>query len=115
MSISYLTKENILHRVGTYDILNHYLLPYHNKACLRKGELISNPFIFPDKQQTPSFNIYPASNGHWYYKDFATEDQGSAFDLVMELRMCRFHEALEVINQDFQLGLIPSNTQRYEN
>jgi hypothetical protein len=82
MSIS---KESILTKVSSYDILNHYLLIYHNSGSLVQGKNISNPFL-PDKQKTPSFNIYESNQSkEWRYKDFATGDDGSCFDLVMKL------------------------------
>lgn len=111
MRHSFLSKENILRKVSSYDILNHYLQPYHNKGKLKKGQLISNPFIFPDQQQTPSFNIYPGKTGEWYFKDFSRDDHGSAFDLVMQLQMATFYEALQIINKDFQLGLKPHKSR----
>ncbi len=56
MSIS---KEAILAKVSSYDILSFYLQPYHNTGRLIAGKSICNPFI-TDKQQTPSFNIFPS-------------------------------------------------------
>lgn len=41
----------------------------------------------------------------WRYKDFATDDEGSCFDLVMKLHDLDFTEALHRINDDFSLGL----------
>lgn len=102
MSIS---KESILAKVSSYDILNHYLLPYHSSGRLVQGKNISNPFL-PDKQQTPSFNIYTSNQSNeWRYKDFATEDEGSCFDLVMNLYKVSFRDALEMINRDLCLLL----------
>ncbi|MCI4667828.1 MAG: hypothetical protein MRZ79_06680 [Bacteroidia bacterium] len=112
MRKSFLSKDNILSRVSSYDILNHYLKPYHRFERLKKGQLISNPFIYPDKQQTPSFNIYPGKTGEWYFKDFATGDYGSAVDLVMQLQIAPFYEALQIINKDFNLGLTAENFKK---
>ena len=104
-----ITKENILAKVNSYDILNHYLLPYHNENKLIGGKNISNPFL-ADKQDTPSFNIFPAmGTGEWRYNDFATDDSGSCFDLVMKLKNLSFPEALAAINEDMNLFL-DSNT-----
>jgi hypothetical protein len=102
MSIS---KESILAKVSAYDILNHYLTPYHNSGRLTQGKNINNPFL-PDKQYTPSFNIFQCTkNNEWRYKDFATGDDGSCFDLVMKLFKITFPEALEIINRDLCLFL----------
>lgn len=104
-----ITKENILAKVNSYDILNHYLLPYHNENRLIGGKNISNPFL-AEKQDTPSFNIFPAmGTGEWRYNDFATDDSGSCFDLVMKLKNVSFPEALAAINADMNLFL-DSNT-----
>lgn len=100
-----ISKESILAKVSTYDILNHYLSPYHNSGRLTQGKNISNPFL-PDKQNTPSFNIFQCSqNNEWRFKDFATGDEGSCFDLVMKVYKVSFPEAIEIINRDLCLLL----------
>lgn len=98
-----LTKENILANVDSYEILNYYLLPYHNENKLLAAKNISNPFL-PEKQKSPSFNIFPSmGTGEWRYKDFATGDDGSCFDLVMKIFNLSFNEVLERINSDLTL------------
>ena len=104
MNLDILTKENILNKIDLQDAFNHYLQPYHNRGILKQGNHISNPFL-PNKQKTPSFNIYKAGSDNWRFKDFATGDEGSIFDLVMKLKQCDFKEALVIINQDFSLNL----------
>jgi archaellum biogenesis ATPase FlaH len=102
MSIS---KEQILQKISSYDILSFYLKNYHNLPKLETGKNISNPFL-PEKQKTPSFNIHCALPSHeWRYKDFATGDEGSCFDLVMKLYNLSFPEAIKKINDDFNLNL----------
>jgi len=98
-----ISKEDILAKVSSYDILIYYLAPYSNNRTLRQGTLISNPFL-SRKQRTPSFNICN-KYGEWRYKDFATDDKGSCFDLVMNLFNLSFTEAIARINQDMILGL----------
>lgn len=99
------SKEDLLAKVTSYDILNHYLQPYHNSGRLLAAKNISNPFQ-AEKQETPSFNIFPTmGTGEWRYKDFATGDDGSCFDLVMKLFNISFPEALQKINSDFTLML----------
>ena len=97
-----LNKDVILGKLSSYDILFHYLKPFHGNKELKKGTLISNPFL-PMKQKTPSFNVYDASN-EWRFKDFATGDEGSCFDLVMRLNRVTYIESLRIICNDFQLG-----------
>ncbi|WP_024773009.1 toprim domain-containing protein [Aquimarina macrocephali] len=104
MNIDIVTKENILNKIELQDAFNYYLQPYHNKGILKQGKHISNPFL-AKKQKTPSFNIYESDPGKWRFKDFATGDEGSIFDLVMRLKQCDFKEALLMINDDFNLNL----------
>ncbi|MBG6131765.1 hypothetical protein IWQ47_003493 [Aquimarina sp. EL_43] len=108
MNPDILTKENILNKVNLQDAFNHYLQPYHEKGILKQGKHISNPFL-ANKQKTPSFNIYNTGSNNWRFKDFATGDEGSIFDLVMRLKQCDFKEALMIINKDFSLNLTYEN------
>ncbi len=104
-----ITKEAVLAKISSYDILNHYLQPYHNTGRLITGKNISNPFL-AEKQKTPSFNIFCALPQHeWRYKDFATGDEGSCFDFVMKIFNVSFPEALEIINRDHCLNLETAN------
>ena len=103
-------KVEILAKVNSYAILDHYLKPYHNFANLEAAKNISNPFL-AEKQETPSFNIFPAmKTGEWRYNDFATDDNGSCFDLVMRLNNLTFPETLNKINADFVLMLDSEQT-----
>jgi len=107
-----LTKDTILSKVTSYDILNHFLRPYNTHGGnLVAGKHISNPFL-SEKQKTPSFNLYFSSHSNdWRFKDFATGDDGSCFDLVMKLYSCSFPEALEHINSSMALSLSADNAQ----
>ncbi|WP_438710258.1 hypothetical protein ACSTS3_14390 [Aquimarina muelleri] len=113
MNPDIITKENILDNIELLDAFNYYLQPYHNKGTLQQGQNISNPFL-TEKQKTPSFNIYKSSSGDWRFKDFATEDQGSIFDLVMRLKQCDFKEALAIIQNDFNLNLSNDTKEDFE-
>ncbi len=97
-------KEEILSQISSYEILNHYLQRFHNKSKLRQGENISNPFL-NSMQATPSFNIFHdmLETKEWRFKDFATDDQGSCFDLVMRLFNLDFSAAKAKICQDFNI------------
>lgn len=97
-----LNKREILDKISSYDILCHYLKPFHNHKELKKGVLINNPFL-ASHQKTPSFNIYSTSQ-EWRYKDFATGHEGSCFDLVMRLNGVTYIEALRIICTDFNLS-----------
>jgi hypothetical protein len=89
-------KEKNLLKANSYAILAHYL----NNKELMQGQNISNPFL-PQKQNTPSFNIYCDLKSHeWRYKDFATDDKGDCIDLVMKLFNIPFQKALVKIKSD---------------
>ena len=104
-----ITKDAILSKIDSYDILDKYLQPHHNLPNLRHGSNIQNPFV-GHKQETPSFNIFKTiDTKEWRFKDFATDDKGSCFDLVMKLFKLDFVEALKKINQDFNLCLEEEN------
>lgn len=99
-----MSRDEILAQVNSYTILAFYLTPYHNEPKLLQGHNISNPFL-SEKQKTPSFNIFcDLKGGHeWKFKDFATGEQGSCFDLVMKLFNLDFIGAKSRICQDFNL------------
>ncbi|HRH35927.1 MAG TPA: toprim domain-containing protein, partial [Catalimonadaceae bacterium] len=99
-----MSRDQILALVDSYTILAHYLAPYHKEPRLIQGHNISNPLL-SEKQATPSFNIFcDQKGGHeWKFKDFATGDHGSCFDLVMKLFNLNFIEAKSKICQDFNL------------
>lgn len=101
-----LTKDQILSATSSYEILNHFLARYNPSGQrLVPGKHISNPFL-AEKQKTPSFNIYFSQHSlEWRYKDFATGDDGSCFDLVMRLSNLSFSEALQSINSDMCLNI----------
>jgi KaiC/GvpD/RAD55 family RecA-like ATPase len=94
-----ISKETILSKVSSYEILNYYLQSYEGKGSLIAGKNFSNPLINV-QQETPSFNVFPNSAGEWGFKDFATGDSGSCFDLVMRLHNLSFPEALEKIHDE---------------
>lgn len=100
-----MSREQILAQVNSYTILAFYLAPFHNEPKLIQGHNISNPFL-SEKQKTPSFNIFcDQKGGHeWKFKDFATGEQGSCFDLVMKLFNLDFTEAKARICHDFNLS-----------
>ena len=104
MEKAILNRDNVFNALEHLSAFNHYLKDYHNYPNLETGKHISNPFI-SSSQETPSFNIYRATNNCIKYKDFATGDSGDIFDLVQRLLNCSFSEALEKLNNDFNLGL----------
>lgn len=103
METNRLTKENILGRSNSYEILNYYLSPYNGGKDLKHNRHIPSPFR--EDGATPSFVIYRKGQD-WFFKDHGgAGEQGSCFDLVMKLHNLDFSKALALINQDLQLGL----------
>lgn len=100
-----LTRKQILAQVSTYDILKHFLKDYYVGEPIKPGVHVYVPEI-SGKQKTPSFNIYYSHKSNEYrYKDFTGND-GSAFDLVMNLYGLSFKEALKVIDKEMNLNLL---------
>jgi hypothetical protein len=99
-----LSKENILAKVTTFDILRHFLKPYYDGMPFKPGVHVYVPEI-SGEQKTPSFNIYYSNrSGEYRYKDFTSND-GSAFDLVMNMYNVKFFDAVKIINKEMNLGL----------
>lgn len=101
-----ITKEQVLSKVSTYDILAHFLHPYFEQEghSVQVGVHIYVPEI-SGEQKTPSFNIYLSRrSGEYRYKDFVGHD-GSAFDFVMNLYNVSFPKSLSIINREMNLGL----------
>ncbi len=106
-----ISKTELLAKVDSYTILNHYLAPYHKEERVRQGVNFQNPLI-DYEQDTPSFNLYcDLKDGHsWKFKDHATGDFGDCFELVMRLFNLSFPDAISKIHQDLCVGnLMPSN------
>lgn len=108
-----ITKEQILSRTSTYNILCHFLAPYYDGIPIRPGIHVYVPEI-SGKQKSPSFNIYHSrKSGEYRYKDFTGHD-GSAFDLVMNLYNKSFTEALAIINKELRLNLETNQEVTYQ-
>jgi len=87
-------KNKILDKISELDIFYKYIgqeIPF--------GKTIISPIRH---EKVPSFNIYQASNGSVYFKDFSGE-RGDCFKLVMLLYNCTFREALQIIADDFNI------------
>lgn len=98
------TREDILAKVSTYDIMRHFLSSYYEGLPLRPGVHVHVPEV-SGHQKTPSFNIYYSRKSNEYrYKDFTGND-GSCFDLVMNLYNVSFPESIKIINKEMNLNL----------
>ncbi len=96
-----LRKENILSRITDYDIFQKYL---DHKFDL--GVVFHSPLR---RDVNPSFNIYRSTKGgegNLLFKDFGIGKHGDCFQFVMIKYSLDFHQCLQMINTDFNLGLI---------
>jgi hypothetical protein len=75
--------EIIKHR--SFEVYNHYLGQFYRSGTMEPRVNISNPFILPRKQETPSFNVFRAYDGQFIYNDFATGDKGNCVALAMKI------------------------------
>ena len=100
-----LSRTDLLHQTEQgRTVFAHYL-----GRAPKPGRNFQNPLPGVSKQATPSFNVYPhPETGEWFFKDFATDDGGSCFDLVMRLYGLDFVEVLPRIATDLSLvGSVP--------
>ena len=96
-----LTAEEILSKVSEYVLYRHYFGEFTlNQATYNhlRGE---------DIHGTPSF-IISNRYGHLHHKDFGDDRwSGGCFHLVQQIYNCSYNEALEHIDQDLGLGILP--------
>lgn len=56
--------------------------------------------------KNPSFSIFMANNGLWMYKDFSTEDSGTALKFLMKKYNFTYQEAVEYVKKgNFNSGI----------
>lgn len=92
-----LTKENILKYISEYDVYRYYL------PNVQIGSITNSPFRV-DKDA--SFGIFIASNGDIAFNDFRMGG-GDFVKFVRWMENCTFVEALNHINNIFDLKFIP--------
>jgi DNA primase len=97
-NISELTVNEILLRVDELDIFSYYI------PNLELGRTINSPLR---KDKRPSFVVFnsKATKRRILYKDFATGDTGSCFDLVMQMYGVNLIGSLKIIDKDLNIGL----------
>lgn len=97
-----LTVSNILSQISEYDIFRTY--------CLNFQEL-DKPFLSELYNDTkPSCRIKQLVNGSLLYTDFGNGESYKCFEYVKAKFGVNFNNALNIINKDFKLGLIPTWT-----
>lgn len=91
-----LSLDNIYNQIGDYEIYSYYIgvnIP------------IGRPFNHPLREdRNPSFSIYRRGD-RLLWRDFGKDEGGNSITFVMQKFGCTFREALNIINNDFQLGL----------
>ena len=98
-----LTAEEILSKVSEYHLYRHYF-----------GEFILNQATYnhlrgEDTHGTPSF-IISNRYGHLHHKDFSDDKwSGGCFHLVQQIYNCTYNEALEAVDKDLGLGILPNH------
>lgn len=83
--------EDILGRVSESDILSYYL------GITEVPCVIHSP-LRTDK--TPSFGLYTSNGKKIYWVDYATNERGGTFDLLMLMWSCTYMECLNRIYSD---------------
>lgn len=93
-----LSLENIFSQISDYDIFKYYIPSFKD---------VHKSFTSPlRKDKKPDVRIFKTSTGEFMYKDFAyPEHTFGCISFVMELYNIDFRQALETINNDFNLGL----------
>jgi hypothetical protein len=92
-----LSKANVLEKVNQFDIFSCYCTPFKQLYRPFKSELRS------DKR--PTCSICKVGD-KLIYRDFAESGTKDCFNYIMEKYSVSFLQALEMINQDFNLKLL---------
>lgn len=94
-----LNSDTILERTSEYTIFSHYV--GHDFLI---GGTVRSPLR---RDVNPSFTIYRAVYGKYQlrFRDNATLEEGSCFDLVMKLYNCTYFNALRMIDKDLNLKI----------
>ena len=85
-------------KIRSLDVYNYYIAGLYpgNRVVPKKN--ITNPFLLPHKQDTPSFNVFKANDGKYIFNDFATGDKGDCITFVQRMANVPRSEARMIIN-----------------
>ena len=98
-SEAYLHTDVILKKISPYDIFRYY--------CNSFTE-IGKRFCSEFREDTSNDSVIIAWNGGLLYKDFGCPEHSfNCFTYVVHKFSCNFQEALQIIDNDFSLGLGP--------
>lgn len=92
-----LSKANILAEVNQFDIFNCYCFPFTKLYKIFKSEL--------RKDKNPTCSICRIGD-KLIYRDFSETRRLDCFDYIQDKYSVSFMQALEMVNQDFNLNLI---------
>lgn len=74
-----------------------------------KGEDVKIKSLFNPTERTPSMCIYTDKYNTYKYKDFSTGKGGSAIDLVKDLKGIKFHQACQLIIENYNDFVLHNN------
>ena len=94
--------EDILGRISEADILSHYY-------GITEIPCVINSPLREDK--TPSFGFYTSDGRRIHWVDYATNDRGGTFDLLMKMWGCNYTECLNrVYNEMIKRSVVFTKT-----
>jgi 5S rRNA maturation endonuclease (ribonuclease M5) len=94
---AYLHTDVILKKISPYDIFRYYCNTF---------EEVGKRFCSELREDTSNDSVIVAWNGGLLYKDFGQPEHAfNCFTYVSYKHSCNFHEALQIIDIDFNLGL----------
>jgi len=96
-SEAYLHTDVILKKISPYDIFRYYCSAFKE---------VGKRFCSELRNDTSNDSVIVAWNGGLLYKDFGQPEHAfNCFTYVSYKHGCNFHEALQIIDIDFNLGL----------
>ena len=90
-----LTLKILLEKISEYDIFKYYVGEFE------LGTAFNSPLR---EDNNPSFSIFNSDKG-LRFKDFGTGQRGDCIEFVCLKFKCKYLEALNIISNDFDLGL----------
>jgi hypothetical protein len=97
VSFQELSVANINKLVDSEQIFEYYI-----GSSFKQSKRISSPLR---KDNTPSFSVFKNPYGKYLFKDFATGQSGDWVTFIRLKYNCTFPEALQIVNNDFNLKL----------
>lgn len=94
-----LNKNDILSKVSEEQIFSFYL-----RRDIQNKKLFRSPLR---NDKNPTCSMFRNNSGTVIFKDFATGDYLNCFGFVMKLFNCSYHEALDIIANDFNICYNP--------